>query len=35
VCSEVFFERAREMAQVHPALYGELRSLYRVDPAAW
>jgi Mlc titration factor MtfA (ptsG expression regulator) len=35
VCSEVFFERAREMAQLHPALYGELRSLYRVDPAAW
>ncbi len=35
VASEVFFERAREMAALHPALYAELRSLYRVDPAAW
>jgi Mlc titration factor MtfA (ptsG expression regulator) len=35
VASEAFFERAREMAALHPALYGELRSLYRVDPAAW
>lgn len=35
VASEAFFERAQEMAALHPALYGELRSLYRVDPAAW
>ncbi|HSN21011.1 MAG TPA: M90 family metallopeptidase [Usitatibacter sp.] len=35
VASEVFFERPREMAAIHPALYGELRDLYRVDPAAW
>ncbi len=35
VASEAFFERAREMAAIHPALYAELRSLYRVDPAAW
>jgi len=35
VVSEVFFERAREMAIVHPALYAELCALYRVDPARW
>ncbi|HXS52139.1 MAG TPA: M90 family metallopeptidase [Usitatibacter sp.] len=35
VASEAFFERARDMAALHPALYAELRSLYRVDPAAW
>ena len=33
VISEVFFEQPREMASIHPALYDELRSLYRVDPA--
>ncbi len=35
VASEVFFEQAREMAALHPALYGELRTLYRVDPSSW
>ena len=35
VISEVFFERPREMASLHPALYAELRSLYRIDPASW
>jgi MtfA peptidase len=35
VISEVFFERPREMASLHPALYAELSSLYRVDPASW
>lgn len=35
VASETFFERAAEMAAIHPALYGELRNLYRVDPASW
>ena len=35
VISEVFFEQPREMASLHPALYAELRSLYRVDPASW
>ena len=35
VVSEVFFEQPRRMAAEHPALYGELRSLYRVDPASW
>jgi Mlc titration factor MtfA (ptsG expression regulator) len=33
VVSEVFFEQPREMAAMHPALYEELRSLYRIDPA--
>ena len=35
VVSEVFFEQARAMAAMHPALYEELRRLYRVDPASW
>lgn len=35
VASEVFFERPREMAALHPEMYGELRDLYRVDPATW
>ncbi len=35
VVSEVFFEQPREMEAAHPALYGELRSLYRVDPSSW
>ncbi len=35
VASEIFFERPREMAALHPALYDELRTLYRVDPASW
>ena len=35
VVSEVFFEQPREMATLHPALYEELRSLYRIDPLNW
>src|ERR1700694_2579764 len=35
VVSEVFFEQPRSMASMHPALYAELRSLYRVDPLSW
>ena len=35
VASEVFFERPREMAALHPVLYGELAMLYRLDPARW
>ena len=34
VASEVFFEQPRAMASMHPALYEELRTLYRFDPAA-
>src|SRR5258708_10598440 len=35
VVSEVFFEQPRAMAALHPALYEELRRLYRVDPSSW
>jgi hypothetical protein len=35
VVSEVFFEQPAALAALHPALYGELSSLYRVDPARW
>lgn len=35
VCSEVFFERPRQMASEHPALYDELSRYYRTDPRAW
>ena len=35
VATEVFFERPVAMAHIHPALYAELASLYRVDPARW
>jgi Mlc titration factor MtfA (ptsG expression regulator) len=35
VCTEAFFEQARDMAQAHPALYGALQRFYRLDPAAW
>ena len=32
VVSEVFFEQPHAMASLHPALYAELSTLYRVDP---
>jgi Mlc titration factor MtfA (ptsG expression regulator) len=35
VVSEVFFERPRELAAEHPALYAELARYYRVEPLAW
>lgn len=35
VASEVFFEQPQLMAAQHPALYAELRGLYRVDPLTW
>jgi len=35
VASEVFFEQPRAMASAHPALYEELRTLYRIDPAGF
>ncbi len=35
VCSEAFFEQPRQLAGEHPALYGELRDFYRVDPLRW
>ncbi|MBL8325225.1 MAG: zinc-dependent peptidase [Rubrivivax sp.] len=35
VVSEVFFERPAELSREHPALYGQLRRVYRTDPAGW
>jgi MtfA peptidase len=35
VASEAFFEQPREFARSLPALYGELRGYYRLNPAAW
>jgi Mlc titration factor MtfA (ptsG expression regulator) len=35
VVSEVFFERATQLASVHPELYRELVEFYRVDPRHW
>jgi hypothetical protein len=35
VVSETFFETPHELAARHPALYRELVSFYRLDPAAW
>lgn len=35
VASETFFERPIELADQHPALYGELCDFYRVDPLSW
>jgi Mlc titration factor MtfA (ptsG expression regulator) len=35
VVSEVFFEQPAALAALHPALYAELRTYYRLDPASW
>jgi Mlc titration factor MtfA (ptsG expression regulator) len=35
VASEVFFERAQDLAELHPRLYRQLRDFYRLDPAGW
>lgn len=35
VVSEVFFEQPVELALHYPALYGELKGYYKVDPATW
>ena len=35
VATETFFERAVELRERHPGLYGELQRFYRQDPAAW
>jgi Mlc titration factor MtfA (ptsG expression regulator) len=35
VASELFFERPAALQAEHPALYGELATYYRVDPAGW
>lgn len=35
VATETFFERPREMAAHHEALYRELAGFFRIDPASW
>ena len=35
VATECFFERPRELADMHPALYDVLRGYYRQNPARW
>ena len=35
VVSEVFFEQPLELQLQYPALYGELRGYYQLDPAGW
>ena len=35
VASEAFFELPQRLSQEHPALYGELRRFYGVDPLGW
>jgi Mlc titration factor MtfA (ptsG expression regulator) len=35
VVTEVFFGQPRELETLHPQLYEQLRSYYRLDPAQW
>jgi Mlc titration factor MtfA (ptsG expression regulator) len=35
VCSELFFERAADLAAQHPQLFDELRTYYRINPLSW
>ncbi len=35
VATETFFEKSAQMAEVHPALFEELKNYYRVDPRRW
>ena len=35
VATEAFFEKAEEMRETLPDLYGQLQQYYRVDPASW
>jgi Mlc titration factor MtfA (ptsG expression regulator) len=35
VCSELFFERAAELAAQHPLLFDELKIYYRINPLSW
>ena len=35
VATESFFEKPRQMQEMHPELYEELKSYYRLDPVAW
>jgi hypothetical protein len=33
VATEFFFEKPKELKQIHPDLYNELKSFYQQDPA--
>jgi MtfA peptidase len=35
VATETFFEKPMQLAEFHPALFGELKNYYRVDPREW
>ncbi|MDI6450545.1 zinc-dependent peptidase [Anaerobaca lacustris] len=35
VATECFFEKAHELRNVHPELYGALKDFYQQDPASW
>lgn len=35
VATEAFFEAPVQLARLHPELYRQLRSFYRLDPATW
>lgn len=35
VVTEVFFEQPKQLAEQHPALFNQLKTYYRVDPADW
>ena len=35
VATETFFEKPKQMAQRHPALYHQLKCYYQLDPVAW
>jgi Mlc titration factor MtfA (ptsG expression regulator) len=35
VCSELFFERAPDLAAQHPQLFQQLRAYYRINPLSW
>jgi hypothetical protein len=35
IATEVFMDKPRALRALHPVLYGELRSYYRIDPGEW
>ena len=35
VATETFFERPKEMAEHHQALFQQLKEYYKLDPSGW
>ncbi len=35
VATETFFEKPKQMAQLHPALYNQLKRYYKLEPREW